>query len=75
MTNVNRVEWDYCSNRPIRYKGHLKYTFNYVKPSMFYIGWIGNGIKSLDFVNSPMECKSVVGMLIVFNWGEPVHGI
>jgi hypothetical protein len=58
--NVNRVKWDYCSNRPIHYIGLLQYTFNYVKPSMFSIGWIGDAIKLLDFANSPMGCKSVV---------------
>jgi hypothetical protein len=73
--NVNRVEWDYCSNRPIRYIGLLKYIFNYMKPSMLSIGWIGDAIKFLDFVNSPMGCKSVVRMLIVLNWGEPVYRI
>jgi hypothetical protein len=42
---------------------------------MFSIGWIGDAIKFLDFVNSPMGRKSVVRMLIVLNWGEPVYRI
>jgi hypothetical protein len=39
---------------------------------MFSIEWIDDAIKFLDFVTSPMGCKSVVRMLIVLNWGEPV---
>jgi hypothetical protein len=39
---------------------------------MFSIGWFGDAIKFLDFVNSQIGCKSVVRMLIVLNWGEPV---
>jgi hypothetical protein len=42
---------------------------------MFYTGWIGDAIKFLDFVNSPMGYKSVVRMLIVLNWDEPVYRI
>jgi hypothetical protein len=42
---------------------------------MFSIGWIGDDVKSLDFVNSPMGWKLIVRMLIVLNWGEPVYGI
>jgi hypothetical protein len=42
---------------------------------VFSIGWIGDAVKSLDFVNSPMGCKSVVRMLIVLNWGDPVYRI
>jgi hypothetical protein len=75
LQNVNRVQWNYCSNRPIRYIGLLQYIFNYVKPSIFSIGWTGDAIKFLDFVNSPMGCKLFVIMLIVLNWGEPVYRI
>jgi hypothetical protein len=46
-----------------------------VKPSVFSIAWIGDAIKFLAFVNSPMGCKSIVRMLIVLNWGEPVYRI
>jgi hypothetical protein len=42
---------------------------------MFYIRWIGDAVKSLDFFNSPMGWKLVLRMLIVLNWGEPVYGI
>jgi hypothetical protein len=42
---------------------------------MFSVGWIGDAIKFLDFVNSPMGCKSVARMLIVLHWGEPVYRI
>jgi hypothetical protein len=59
----------------MRYIDLLQYSFNYVKPPMFSIGWIGDVVNFLHFVNSPMGCKSVVRMLIVLNWGEPVYRI